>query len=138
MLKATIVLLLLMTQAGLAQGPSATTPETAEPEAVAIEQGPPADQGGAPPPWAIPRYRLLREDEDWSFLADPQMRGHDWADPLKYIPLGPHPNWYLTLGGQMREWFEHYHNEFWGVPPVQPAFNTAFATEPTIEDNGYL
>jgi len=81
---------------------------------------------------------LLREDEDWSFLADPQMRGHDWADPLKYIPLGPHPNWYLTLGGQMREWFEHYHNEFWGVPPVQPAFNTAFATEPTIEDNGYL
>src|SRR3954451_17623384 len=41
--------------------------------------------GQAPPPWLIPRYRLLRDEEDWSYLANPAMRGHDWADPLKYI-----------------------------------------------------
>jgi hypothetical protein len=31
-------------------------------------------------------YRLLREDEDWSFLADPKLRQDFW-DPIKYIRL---------------------------------------------------
>jgi alginate export protein len=61
------------------------------------------------------------------------MRGHDWADPLKYIRLGQRDNWYLTVGGETRQWFEHYENEYWGVPPVPPAPN-----EPPIDGNGYL
>ena len=31
-------------------------------------------------------YKLLREDEDWSFLRDPSLRQDFW-DPIKYIPL---------------------------------------------------
>ena len=60
------------------------------------------------------------------------MRGHDWLDPVKYIPLGDRENWYLTLGGEMRQWYEHYKNENWGAP-TQPGSN-----EPPVEDNGYL
>jgi len=33
-------------------------------------------------------YHLLREDDDWSFLADPAKRQEFW-DPLKYIRLRP-------------------------------------------------
>jgi hypothetical protein len=82
----------------------------------------------------IPRYRLLREDEDWSYLADPQMRGHDWADGLKYIPLGKREHWYLTLGGDAREWFEYFKNENWGVLPFPPAD----ADQIEAANNGYL
>src|SRR5262249_38669206 len=71
--------------------------------------------------------------EDWSYLENPDMRGHDWADPLKYIPLGKR-NWYLSLGGDAREWYEHYTNENWGVLPFRPA------DEDQVEAprNGYL
>ena len=31
-------------------------------------------------------YKLLREDEDWSFLKDPKLREDFW-DPIKYIRL---------------------------------------------------
>jgi hypothetical protein len=96
--------------------------------------GPPGfGDGQAPPPWVIPRYRLLREDEDWTYLADPQMRGHDWADPLKYIELGKR-NWYLSLGGDARLWYEHYWNENWGVLPFLPVDADPIETE----KNGYL
>ena len=95
--------------------------------------GAPGQLQGPPPPWAIPQYRLLRAEEDWSFLADPQNRGHDWLDVLKYIPLGGRENWYLTIGGETRQWYEYYKNENWGVPPVEPAPN-----EPPVQGNGYL
>src|SRR5260370_7808289 len=36
-------------------------------------------------------YHLLREDDDWSFLADPAERQDFW-DPIKYIPLRSHRN----------------------------------------------
>lgn len=96
-----------------------------------VAGGPP---GGQPPPWVIPRYRLLREEEDWSYLADPKMRGHDPFDPMKYIGLGKPEQWYLTLGGEAREWFESYKNENWGVLPFRPP--DADDLEP--EHNAYL
>jgi hypothetical protein len=44
-----------------------------------------SDHAGDP---AIPdrSYKLLSEDEDWSFLSDPALRQDFW-DPIKYIPL---------------------------------------------------
>ena len=90
--------------------------------------------GGPPPPWVIPRYRLLREDEDWSYLANPQMRGHDWWDPWKYIPMGERPAWYLTLGGDARLWQENFQNEGWGVLPYPPAD----ADQVEVSHNSYL
>ena len=38
------------------------------------------------PPAPDRSYKLLTEDEDWSFLKDPALRQDFW-DPIKYIPL---------------------------------------------------
>jgi Alginate export len=57
-------------------------------------------------------YSLLRENEDWSFLKDPLLRQDFW-DPIKYIPLGS-DDWYLTLGGEIREVLERVGNDNWG------------------------
>ncbi len=62
------------------------------------------------------------------------MRGHDWADPLKYIPLGEREHWYLTLGGDVRWWYENYQNENWGVLPFLPAD----ADQVETDQNDYL
>jgi len=42
-------------------------------------------------------YHLLREDDDWSFLADPAERQDFW-DPIKYIPLRSGRNGWLKTG----------------------------------------
>ena len=70
---------------------------------------------------SIPAYSLLRENEDWSFLRDPRLRRDIW-DPLKYIRLGSN-DWYLTIGGEVREVFEQVGNDNWGK---QPHTNTFF------------
>jgi hypothetical protein len=62
-------------------------------------------------------YQLLREDEDWSFLRDPNLRKDFW-DPIKYIPLRKQaPDWYMTLGGEAREVWEQIGNDNWGQSP---------------------
>ena len=44
-------------------------------------------------------YKLLREDEDWSFLRDARLRRDPW-DKIKYIPLRKNSaDWYMTIGG---------------------------------------
>jgi hypothetical protein len=153
MLKTAIVLFLLMAGATLAQQPPAPAPGGPPPGALPGQpppggpppggppggfqpgQGPPGGfDGQAPPPWVIPRYRFMREDEDWSYLADPQMRGHDWMDRLKYIPLRKRDNWFLTLGGDMRQQYEYYRNENWGVLPFRPVDED----QTEAETNGYL
>lgn len=65
-------------------------------------------------------YRLLREDEDWSFLKDPALRQDPW-DHLKYIRLGP-DGWFLTIGGEAREAFEQVGNNNWGKEPYTNTF----------------
>src|SRR5713101_904672 len=60
----------------------------------------------------VPAYSLLRENEDWSFLRDTSLRQDIW-DPLKYIGLGS-DDWYLTIGGEVREVFEQAGNDNWG------------------------
>src|SRR5262249_15339779 len=59
-------------------------------------------------------YKLLREDEDWSFLRDPALRQDFW-DPIKYIPLpSVCRECYLTLGGELRQVWERVGNDNWG------------------------
>ena len=65
-------------------------------------------------------YSLLRENEDWSFLKDRAMREDFW-DPIKYIPLNS-SGWYLTIGGEVREVFEHVGNDNWGKQAYTNAF----------------
>ena len=62
-----------------------------------------------------PSYKVLRFDENYSYLANPANRT-DLLDPLKYIPLLPDDStWYLTLGGELRERFEGTSNPDFGL-----------------------
>ena len=61
--------------------------------------------------------KLLREDEDWSFLANPANRQDFW-DPLKYIRLRSGNNdWFMTISGEAREVWEQIGNDYWGQAP---------------------
>src|SRR5579871_1686885 len=58
-------------------------------------------------------YNIIPAEEDWSFLADPALRSDSW-DPIKYIPLRKGANdWYLSIGGQVREGWERAVNDSW-------------------------
>jgi hypothetical protein len=65
-------------------------------------------------------YNLLRENDDWSFLADPSQRSDFW-DPIKYMPLGCDAC-YVTFGGEIREAFEQVGNDNWGKQRYMNAF----------------
>ena len=75
-------------------------------------------QGESPAPART--YSLLRENEDWSFLADPSLRADFW-DPIKYIPLGCEAC-YVSFGGEIREAFEQVGNDNWGKQRYMNAF----------------
>jgi len=70
-----------------------------------------------------PSYQLLRFDEDYRYLRDPGRRSDLW-DPLKCIALNDAATWYLSLGGEVRERYEYFHNTSWGQGPQ--------------DDDGYL
>jgi hypothetical protein len=66
-------------------------------------------------PSAPPAYKILRFTENYSVLSDVTER-NDWFDPIKYMPLRTNePNWYLTLGGELRERFEGNHDANFGI-----------------------
>jgi hypothetical protein len=82
----------------------------------AVCGGAPGVHGAEAVPASAPvGYKQLRYDEDYRFLQDPSRR-QDPLDPLKYIELGP-GGWYLTLGGEVRERYEYFHNSQWGAGP---------------------
>src|ERR1700747_382423 len=67
-------------------------------------------------------YHLLREDDDWSFLADPAELQEFW-DPIKYIRLRPGRNdWFLSMGGEAREVWEQIGNDNWGQQPFMNGY----------------
>src|ERR1700675_3935347 len=72
-------------------------------------------------------YHLLREDDDWSFLADPAEQQEFW-DPIKYIRLRPGRNdWFLSIGGEAREVWEQIGNDNWGQQPfMNPYLNERY------------
>ena len=71
----------------------------------------PGAGGGPSPP-----YTPLRWNEDYSYLKDPARRS-DFLDPLKYIPLGDDPEYYLSLGGSARYRYELFNNNNFGAGP---------------------
>jgi hypothetical protein len=67
-------------------------------------------------------YHLLREDDDWSFLADPAERQDFW-DPIKYVRLRPGRNdWFLSMGGEVRYIWEQIGNDNWGQQPFMNGY----------------
>ena len=63
-----------------------------------------------------PDYKQLRYDEDWSSLRDRSQRT-EYLDGMKYIPFGHREDCYLTLGGEVRPYYEWFRNEDWGAEP---------------------
>ena len=76
---------------------------------------------GQEKPALLPRplYPLPRYEEDWSFLSDPAKRDDSW-DPIKFIPLNEDRNVFLSLGGEIRETYERFHNTNFGLSPDDP------------------
>src|SRR5260221_7516480 len=67
-------------------------------------------------------YHLLREDDDWRFLADPAERQEFW-DSIKYIRLRRVRNdWFLSIAGEAREVWEQIGNDNWGQQPFMNAY----------------
>src|SRR5580658_11072255 len=90
-----------------------------------LSQGQSIPNNESPPP--APTYHLLREDDDWSFLADPLLSNraerHDFWDPIKYIPLRSGRNgWFLSMGGEAREMWEQIGNDNWGQQPFMNGY----------------
>jgi hypothetical protein len=79
-------------------------------------------QESAPAPAPDRSYRLLRSDEDWSFLRDNNLRSDFW-DPIKYIPLRKTDEyWFATFGGEAREVWEQIGNDNWGQSPIMNGY----------------
>src|SRR5438132_960494 len=53
-------------------------------------------------PTSAPPFKQLRYDENYAYLRDPARRA-DYLDFIKFIPLNRNGDWYLTLGGEIRE-----------------------------------
>ncbi len=70
-----------------------------------------AQQLSSPPP-----YQQLRYEEDYSYLHDPTRRTEFW-DIIKYIPFNDKGDWYLSVGGEVRERYEYFDNFKWGQGP---------------------
>ncbi|OAV54510.1 hypothetical protein A6U98_03015 [Rhizobium sp. WYCCWR10014] len=67
-----------------------------------------------------PTMKLDRSQEDWSLLADPNLRTQP-LDRLKYIPLFPFdPDSYISLGVNIREVFDVSDAPAFGTVAVNP------------------
>src|SRR6266403_873799 len=70
---------------------------------------------GAEIPLTPPGYKMLRFDEDYSYLTNRANR-IDLCDPVKYIPLRQDdPLWDATIGGELRERYEGHYDPNFGI-----------------------
>ncbi len=67
-------------------------------------------------------YSLDRSSEDYTYLKDPANRT-DFFDPIKYMPISDNPDWYLSLGGQVRDRFDYFNNSQFGAGPRDDGFD---------------
>src|SRR5690242_10346318 len=80
-----------------------------------VPQGPGAQAAQGP---QRPQYMDLRFDEDWSHIREvPGPR--DFWDPIKYIVIDESRGWYMTLGGEIRQRWDNWHNANFGYSPAE-------------------
>lgn len=72
-----------------------------------------------------PPFKSLRYDEDYRYLR-PSSRHTDFWDPIKYIPLSDQKNWFFSVGGEMRQRYEFYHNPNFGSGPSNSRGNNDY------------
>lgn len=66
-----------------------------------------------------PAFKQLRYEEDYRYLLDQGQRS-DPLDFIKYVSLGGEGDRYLSLGGEIRQRYEYFHNPVWGQEPQDP------------------
>src|SRR5262245_51810880 len=66
-----------------------------------------------------PAYKQLRYDEDYGYLRD-RAKHSDPFDAVKLIPFGSEDDRYLSLGGEIRQRYEYFHNPVWGQDVNDP------------------
>jgi len=81
-----------------------------------VASNPARADGPVAAPVVPPAHTALTYDEDYSYLKDPAVR-NNIVDHLKFIPLDPTGNAYLTLGGQFRDRYEYFNNYLFGKGP---------------------
>lgn len=91
--------------------PSSSTPPDLRPYAPGTPQ---LGIGGRP---ERPATAVLRQDEDWSFLADVAPDERRPLDGLKYVPLSPDGSIFATFGFDGTIGFEHFDEESFGDNP---------------------
>ena len=58
-----------------------------------------------------------RYEEDWSYLRDPTLSTDPWFDPLKFTPLDPSGDVYLTLNGEIRFRYDNTDHKNFDIAP---------------------
>ncbi len=73
-----------------------------------------------------PTYQQLRQNEDWSVLANRDvLKQTDPFDPIKYVPLTDSGSTWVSFGGQVRERVEIWNQYNFGEP-VTAVHNDGF------------
>lgn len=73
-----------------------------------------ADDSNSAKAAPTPPFEVLRFEEDWSFLSERRGSFSNY-EKLKYISLGKREDWYLSVGGEMRQRYEFTENPSWGA-----------------------
>jgi len=109
--RSTMAILVLGFQLGsAAQGRAAdATSKQSVPEPARSDS---ASATAAPAHFERPAYQFLRQNEDWSVLADwPEAQRDDLFDPVKYVPLDKDGQVWATFAGssraQLQSWFDY-------------------------------
>ena len=77
----------------------------------------------------MPGYKDLRYEEDYTYLfTNPSLRTDPW-DRIKFMPLWWLDQGYLSLGGEVRERYEFYHDENFGSAPADRHGNNGYLLE---------
>src|SRR6185436_1516325 len=58
-------------------------------------------------------YSMERWEEDYSYLKNPAART-DFFDPIKYVPISPNGDSYLSFGAQARYRYDYFNNPTFG------------------------
>ena len=70
-------------------------------------------------PQTAPAYKQLRYDEDYGYLRD-RATHSDPFDAIKFVPLGGEGDRYLSVGGEIRQRYEYFHDPVWGQEENDP------------------
>ncbi len=62
---------------------------------------------------SVATYKLLRAEEDYSYLGGTTPYQKDFFDPIKFIPLNQSHSIFLSFGGEVRPRLEYFANRNW-------------------------